>query len=131
MPRKKEPQQRKPAAKGTKGKKEPVRESKTASSKKLRGGDWGRELPQQSDPLVFPPNMDPIIREGVETFVKELPSLLEEYTPEHWVVYRGRELVGVSESIGELYAKVAALGIPDDELFYHTVSPIVTRAYLL
>jgi hypothetical protein len=75
--------------------------------------------------------MDPITREGIETFVKELPELAKKYSPECWVVYRGRELVGVSDSIDELYAEMAAREIPDEELFYHTVSPIVTRAYVL
>jgi hypothetical protein len=131
MPRKKEPQQQKPTTKGRKEKKPPARKSRPTSSKKARGGDWGEELPQENGPILFPPDMEPMIREGIETFVKELPSLLEKYTPRHWVAYRGRELVGVSKSIDELYAEMAARAIPDEELFYHSLCPIVTKAYWL
>jgi hypothetical protein len=127
MARKKEPQQRKPAASGRKGKKTSAGKSRTMASKKPRGEYLGKEPLQESDPNLFPPEMDPMTREGIETFIKELPSLLRQYTPDHWVAYRGRERIGVSESIDELYAKVRALGIADDALFYYTLTPIETR----
>jgi hypothetical protein len=129
MARKNEPQQRTSAA-GRKPIKAPARKCRATTASKLNEEDWWKEFPHQTDPILFPPEMDSMTREAIKTFVKELPSLLEQYTPDHWVAYRGREVVGVSESIEELYAKVRALGIPDEEMYYHTPSPIVTRAWV-
>jgi hypothetical protein len=131
MARKQKPTVRKPAPSGRKGVKKTAAatEKETTGSGRENGNESG-SLACQGEPILFPPYMDPLIREGIETFMSELESLLKVYTPRHVVVYRGRERLGVSKSIDELYAEMAARGIPDDELFYYTLTPIVTHGVM-
>ena len=81
---------------------------------------------QDPYPIILPPYIDPLIREAIKTFISEINELLETYTSRHWVVYRGRERLGVSLSIDELYADMRARGIQDEALYYHPLAPIVT-----
>src|SRR4051812_34575377 len=91
----------------------------------------GTGWPTTPAPLCFPPNVNPLIKEAMETFSRELDSLLLEHDRRQWVVYHGSQPRAISGALDELYVEPERRGIPSPDLFYHRLSPIVTRAYLI
>jgi len=130
MARKQKQPSRKPASRGRRGVKKfaPDLPGETTTLRDDGLESW--LVTPDAEPILLHKGMDPLIYEAIKTFARELPSLQKEYDSNYWVVYRGRERLGASKSIDELYAQMRNSGVPNEELFFYPVSPIRTRGMM-
>jgi hypothetical protein len=62
-----------------------------------------------------------LIHNGLATFHQDMPELIENHLNE-WVAYRGGERLGFASTQTELYMRLEAQGIPEDELTVRLVN---------
>ena len=81
--------------------------------------------------------LDPIIRQGIEAFERELPRLREEllaqgYTEKEWVAFHGDKYLGHARREYDLLRRCCdEEGITEDVIFTHPLMPIVRHVKLL
>lgn len=75
--------------------------------------------------------LDPIIRQGIEAFERELPRLREEllaqgYTEKEWVAFHGDRYLGHARREYDLLRRCCdEEGLTEDVIVTHTLMPIV------
>ncbi len=81
--------------------------------------------------------LDPIIRQGIEAFERELPRLREELlaqgcTEKEWVAFHGDRYLGHARRGYDLLRKCwVEEGIPESKIYSHPLMPIVRHVKML